>query len=123
MSSDNETTVNESTLQSDSDERIYMFNAVWFKPDGGRDKYRKYMRVVIPLIKEVGGRKLKSFVPDRSLIGEFDADLVFFVEYPSWSAFKDFANSPKYHKAAPLRKESIEKSFLVRCVRPEVPFR
>ncbi len=102
---------------------VYMLNALWFKPQGGADRYRQYMRAVRPLIKKVGGRKLKSFVPDRAVIGEFDADLVYFVEYPDWDAFKQFANSPEYHKIAYLREESVDKSLLIRCLRPAVPFR
>ena len=106
-----------------SDSLIYMLNAVWVKPDGGHELYRKYMRAVTPLIKKVGGRKLKSFVPDRAVIGEFDADLVFFIEYPSWDAYREFANGAEYHKIAYLREESVEKSLLIRCMRPDKPFR
>ncbi len=99
-----------------------MLNAVWFKQDGGEIRYREYMRSVAPLITEVGGRKLKSFVPDRELIGEFDADLLFFVEYPSWQAFKDVANSAEYHKFAYIREGALEKQLLIRCNRPSRSF-
>lgn len=100
-----------------------MLNALWFKAEGGEQRYREYMRAVGPLMRSVGGRKLKSFVSDREIIGEFDADLIFFVEYPDWQAFKDFANHPDHHKAAYLREEALEKSILVRCVRPERGYR
>lgn len=99
-----------------------MLNAIWFKPDGGELRYSKYLKAIGPLIRKVGGRKLKSFVPDRAVIGEFDADLVFFVEYPNWQAFKDFANSPDYHRVAYLREKAIDKSLLIRCTRPETAF-
>lgn len=99
-----------------------MMNAIWFKTDGGEERYRQYLKAVTPLIKGVGGRRLKSFVPDRELIGEFDADLVFFVEYPDWDAFKRFANSPEYHQVAYIREEAAEKSLLIRCVRPETSY-
>jgi len=101
-----------------SDEKVFMLNAVWYKPDGGADKYKLYTQAVAPLIRKVEGRKLKGFIPDRAVIGEFDADLVFFVEYPNWQAFKDFANSAEYHKIAYLREEAVTKSLLIRCVRP-----
>ena len=117
------TTVNVTEIrQRKKKSSIYMLNAVWFNPDNGEALYRKYMKVVGPLIKRVGGRKLKSFVPDRQVIGEFDADLLFFVEYPDWQAFKDFANSSEYHKVAYLKEEALEKSLLIRCVRPERSF-
>ena len=105
-----------------NDDRIYMLNALWFKQDGGEQRYREYMKAVMPLVKRVGGRKLKSFVPDREVIGELNADLIYFMEYPNWQAYKDFANSPDYHKVAYLREEAIEKSLLIRCVRPERSF-
>lgn len=109
--------------KSRKDSCIYMLNALWFKAEGGEQRYREYMRAVGPLMRSVGGRKLKSFVSDREIIGEFDADLIFFVEYPDWQAFKDFANHPDHHKAAYLREEALEKSILVRCVRPERGYR
>jgi uncharacterized protein (DUF1330 family) len=117
------TTVNiKKSRQGKKSSNIYMLNAVWFKPGNGEAVFRKYMKVVGPLIKRVGGRKLKSFVPDRQVIGEFDADLLFFVEYPDWQAFKNFANSSDYHKVAYLKEEALEKSLLIRCTRPERSF-
>lgn len=105
-----------------SDDKVFMLNAIWFKADGGALRYRKYLKAISPLIRKVGGRRLKSFVPDRAVIGEFDADLVFFVEYPDWQAFKNFANSSDYHRIAYLREEAVEKSLLIRCSRPESSF-
>ncbi len=101
------------------DQKVYMLNALWFKSEGGLQRYRKYKKAASPLIKKYGGRRLKSFVADRAVVGEFDADLVYFVEYPSWQAYKDYANSADYHKIAYLREESLERSLLIRCVRPE----
>lgn len=105
-----------------SKEKVYMLNAVWFKPEDGEQRYREYLKAATPLISSVGGRRLKSFAPDRELIGEFDADLIFFVEYPDWTAFKKFANSPEYHQIAYIREEAVEKSLLIRCVRPETTY-
>jgi uncharacterized protein (DUF1330 family) len=101
---------------------IYMLNAVWFKADTGEQLFRKYMKMIAPLIQRAGGRKLKSFVPDREIIGEFDADLLFFVEYPDWQAYKNVANSSEHHKVAYLKEKALEKSLLIRCNRPERSF-
>ncbi len=105
-----------------SHEKIFMLNALWFKPDGGAQRYQQYLKAINPLVRKVGGRKLKSFVPGRAVIGQFDADLIFFMEYPNWQAFKDFANSAAYHKVAYLREEAITNSLLIRCDRPEAAF-
>ncbi|MEM7359187.1 MAG: DUF1330 domain-containing protein [Pseudomonadota bacterium] len=102
-----------------SDESIYMLNALWFKKDGGKELYQQYLDAALPFINAVGGRKLDSYVPDRNVIGEFDADLVFFIEYPSWEAFKEFMWNPDYRSdVVPLRENAITNSLLIRCVKP-----
>jgi len=104
-------------------DKIYMLNALWFKQDGGEARYHEYIKAIEPLVSAAGGRKLRSLVPTRGLIGDFDADLMFFVEYPDWDAFKKFANSADYHQVAHMREEAIEKSLLIRCDRPERSYR
>ena len=94
-----------------------MLNAIWFKPEGGAAKFAEYLKLVTPLIEGAGGKKLRSVVPTRALIGEFDADLIYFVEYPNWEAFKQSANTAEYHSLAFMREEAVEKSLLVRCDR------
>jgi len=99
--------------------KIYMLNALWFKAGGGAEKYREYMRAAAPFVQQYGGRKLESYVPERALIGEFDADLVFFVEYPSWEAFEEMIEDEGYKKnALPLREAAIRDSLLIQCRRP-----
>ena len=107
--------VGEST---DKDTRVFMFHAMWFKPDGGAETYQKYLRKAIPMVESVGGRKLRSLEPERALIGEFDADLMFFVEYPSWEAYKRFVSSPEHHKIAYLREGALDNMILLKCNRP-----
>ena len=96
-----------------------MLHAYWFKPNGGKDAYDQFMKEVLPLIEKAGGQKLRSVVPERALVGEFDADLMYFVEYPSWAAYRGFANSSQYHKVAYKLRDAVDKSLLVRCARPE----
>jgi len=99
-----------------SDESIVMLNALWFKPEGGRELYAQYLDAALPFIEAVGGEKLPSYEPDRAVIGEFDADLVFFIRYPSWEAFKKFLCNEEYReKAVPLREAAITSSLLIRC--------
>lgn len=99
--------------------KIYMLNAYWFKADGGKELYKEYMSHALPMIEQVGGKKLRSVVPVRALVGEFDADLVYFVEFPTWDDYRSYANSASYHKIAYLLKDAVEKSLVVRCERPE----
>ena len=94
---------------------ILMFNALWFKPDGGAEMYREYGVATRPLVARYGGKKRTAGVPTKALIGDFDADLMFFVEWPSWTAFKEFVNDPEYVKIRPLRENAITNSLLIRC--------
>lgn len=100
-----------------ADERIYMLNALWFNPDGGAEKYREYMKAVAPYLEAVGGKVHSAlYAPQKAIIGEFDADLIFFVEYPSEAAFQKMAQDPGYRaEAYPLREAAIAKSLLIQC--------
>lgn len=99
-----------------SDEQPFgMLNALWFKPEGGAEKYREYMRAAAPIVQRFGGKPQRPYAPQASIIGEFDADLVFFVEWPSWNVFQQFVSDPEYAKVRPLREEAISRSLLIRC--------
>lgn len=99
------------------EDKFYMLNALWFKPDGGRETYQRYMRAAGPIVARFGGRPLPAFKPFKAVIGNFDADLVFFVEWPSWTVFKQFTNDPEYKEVMRLREEAINDSLLIRCQR------
>lgn len=96
-------------------EPFFMLNALWFKPDGGAEKYREYMAAAGPFVQKHGGKGHQPYAPQQALIGEFDADLVFFVEWPSFEVFMEFTQDPGYQEVQHLREEAITKSLLVRC--------
>ncbi|MCF6286062.1 MAG: PmoA family protein [Candidatus Hydrogenedentes bacterium] len=95
--------------------KVLMFNALWFKPDGGAEKYGEYLAAVGPISKRYGGKKLSAAVPKQALIGKLDADLIFFVEWPNWTVFQKFLADPEFQKVSPLREEAITDSLLIRC--------
>ncbi|MBU2489210.1 MAG: DUF1330 domain-containing protein [Proteobacteria bacterium] len=99
----------------DDNKPFLMLNALWFKPEGGRESYNRYMAAVAPILESFGGRPLVGGAPFQGVIGEFDADLVFFVEYPNWQTFLDFVSSPRYQEIGHYREEAITKSLLIRC--------
>ena len=57
--------------------KLYMLNALWYKPEGGAAKHQEYLKAVLPNAVKYGGSVTDYYHPDESLIGEFDADLVF----------------------------------------------
>ena len=99
-----------------SDEPFYMLNALWFKPDGGKERYLEYMKQVGPIVAKYGGSMASdAYIPEQAFIGEFDADLVFFVRWPSFSVFTEFVNDSEYAPVKAIREEAITKSLLIKC--------
>lgn len=97
------------------DESIFMLNALWFKKDGGRQKYMEYGAAIAPLLKAAGAQTKDRYSPLESLIGEWDPDAFFLVRYPSKAAFETMTTSSEYAKVKHLRDEALDKSLLIRC--------
>lgn len=94
---------------------IFMLNALWFKPNGGKEKYAEYGTAIAPLLKKFGAEIGPNYRPEQAVIGEWDADLFFVVRYPSKADFEAMITSPEYAKIMHLRDQAIDKSLLVRC--------
>jgi len=105
----------EQRVTSPDNERFFMLNVLWFKPEGGAEKYNEYLRAAGPSVARHGGKSDGAYVPEANLIGEFDADLVFFVEWPNQKAFANFIQDPGYQAISHLREEAIRDSLLIRC--------
>ncbi|MBW2279526.1 MAG: DUF1330 domain-containing protein [Deltaproteobacteria bacterium] len=101
-------------------DKVYMLNALWFKTDGGAEKYAEYAAAAAPFVQELGGRLLESYMPETALIGEWDPDLFFVVEWPDWESFTKLPQAEGYLKIAHLREEALENSLLIRCRRQAV---
>ena len=102
-------------VTSSDDQRFFMLNALWFKPDGGAEKYDEYLQAAGPFVAKHGGKSEGAYVPEANIIGKFDADLVFFVEWPNQKAFTEFIADPGYQAVSHLRGEAIRDSLLIRC--------
>lgn len=88
-----------------------MCNALWFRPDGGLERYLEYGAAVQPVLAEAGAEILVPFLPvARSLEGSFDPDLVGFVRYPSVEAFQAMVRSDAYAGPAAIRSEAVDRS-------------
>ncbi len=98
-----------------ADEKLYMLNVLWFKRDGGAEKYAEYVAAARPYVQKHGGRMVAGFEPQTALIGEWDADLFFVVEWPDLQSFAKLPADEGYSKIAHLREEALEKSLLIQC--------
>jgi uncharacterized protein (DUF1330 family) len=107
-------------VKSSDDERLFMLNALWFKPDGGAEKYNEYLQAAGPFVAKHGGKSAGAYVPEVNIIGKFDADLVFFVEWPNEKAFTQFIQDPGYRAVSHLRQEAIRDSLLIRCKKKQL---
>jgi uncharacterized protein (DUF1330 family) len=97
-----------------ADESFFMFNALWFKEEGGAAKYAEYLQAAGPFVAKHGGKSDASYSPAQALIGEFDADLVFLIEWPNFAAFTGLIQDPGYQAISHLRTEAIRDSLLIR---------
>lgn len=105
----------DSPAQASADEPFSMLNVLWFKEDGGEEKYMEYIAAATSFVQKHGGKAGDAYQVESSMIGEFDADLVFFVEWPNQAAFMGLIQDPGYQKISHLREEAITDSLLVRC--------
>ena len=101
--------------ESSNHQAVYLLNVLWFKPDGGESLYREYLRQARDIVARYGGRKLDSYVPEEAVIGTWDADLVFFVQWPDWKTFQAFIADPDFQAIRHLRESALERSLLIRC--------
>lgn len=105
------------------DDRIFMFNALWLKPEGGAEQYKKYLAATYQVIQEldIGAKMLDQYIPQDVILGaemNWQPDLFFVVEYPNQAAFDRLVTSDAFQEVKPLREAAIEKSLLVRCKHP-----
>jgi len=98
-------------------DKIYMLNALWFKKEGGAEKYAEYGAAAGPFVEALGGKMIEGYHPQQAIIGEWDPDLFFLVEWPNWEAFTRLGQDEGYLEIAHLREEALEKSLLIQCIK------
>jgi uncharacterized protein (DUF1330 family) len=98
-------------------DKVYLLNALWFKKPDGAAQYAEYGAAAAPFVEALGGKRVDGFVPTEALIGDWDPDLFFIVEWPDWETFQKLPRDEGYQKIAHLRERGLEKSLLIRCDR------
>lgn len=94
---------------------MFIFNALWFKPDGGAEKYREYLERAEPLVRGIGGEFLETYRTEAASQGDFDPDLIFFGRYPSEASLMEMLQSAEYQAISHLRTEAVERAIATRC--------
>jgi uncharacterized protein (DUF1330 family) len=102
-------------IKEDDGKPVVMLNLLRFQPDGGRERYSKYIALSGPLVARYGGEVV--YVGDGlpALAAEDGQtwDAVALVRYPSRKAFADMIEDPDYiQKAGPMRESSLIEAVL-----------
>lgn len=99
----------EAFLSGDDDRAVVMLNLLRFEPNGGREKYMKYLQMVEPILARFGAKIL--FGGDGLPVlttGQAQAwDAVVLVQYPRRSAFKKMVDDPEYQIAFKVGQAAI----------------
>lgn len=107
-------------LAEDPGGPVVMLNLLRFRPDGGRESYRRYAEALGPAISARYGVRVE-YLGDggRALVAEDGQawDMVLLVRYPSRRAFADMIRDPDYQAVCHFRSEALVESVL----QPTVP--
>jgi uncharacterized protein (DUF1330 family) len=102
-------------LAEDPGGPVVMLNLLRFRPDGGRESYRRYAEALGPAINARYGLRVE-FLGDggRALVAEDGQawDTVALVRYPSRQAFVDMVRDPEYRAGEHFRTGALLESVL-----------
>lgn len=102
-------------LADDPGGPVVMLNLLRFRPDGGRESYRRYAEALGQGINARYGLTVE-YLGDggRPLVAEDGQawDMVVLVRYPDRQAFADMVRDPDYQAVAHLRSEALVESVL-----------
>jgi uncharacterized protein (DUF1330 family) len=101
-------------LADDPGGPVVMLNLLRFRPDGGRESYRRYAEALGPLNARYG--LAVEYLGDggRALVAEEGQawDMVVLVRYPDRRAFAGMIRDPEYQAITHLRTEALVESVL-----------
>lgn len=101
-------------LSEDPGGPVVMLNLLRFRPDGGRESYRRYAEAIPAVSARYGVRVEYAGDGGRALVAEDGQawDMVLLVRYPSRQAFADMVRDPEYRAMSHLRSEALVESVL-----------
>ena len=94
---------------------VVMLNLLRFRPDGGRESYRRYTEHLGRGIRERYGLEVVYLGEGGPALVAEDGqawDTVALVRYPDRRAFVDMVRDPEYRAGAHLRSEALLESVL-----------
>lgn len=99
----------EAFLAGDDTTPVVMLNLIRFDPNGGRERYAKYLQMARPILARFGAEiLLRGDGLPILTAGETQAwDTVVLVRYPLRSAFKNMIADPEYQVAFEVGKSAL----------------
>lgn len=101
-------------MSEDDGEPVVMLNLLRYKPDGGRERYERYIEAARPFLEAVGGEVVYAGECSSLLVGP-DAhrwNTIALARYPSRKAFAEMVSNPDYQAITQLRTEALEEAVL-----------
>ncbi|MBN6040380.1 DUF1330 domain-containing protein [Amycolatopsis sp. 195334CR] len=105
----------EALLADDPGGPVVMLNLLRFRPDGGRESYRRYAEALGGEVNARYGVTVEYLGDgERPLVAESGQawDMVVLVRYPNRRAFADMVRDPDYQAVAHLRSEALVETVL-----------
>ena len=101
-------------LEEAPDDPVVMLNLLRFRNDGGRERYARYAREILPFLEKVGARVLYFGDTSTALVApdSHDWDAVLLVRYPSRDAFSRMVADPDYQRITHLRSDALSEAVL-----------
>ena len=87
-------------------EKIYMLNALWFKKDGGAEKYAEYIEAVPATIAAYGGKYLVRGGATEKLEGAWEPRRMVVLEFESLERARQWWDSDVYRGPKALRRSA-----------------
>ena len=89
-------------------DEIFVLNLLRFKPDGGREEYRKYGRVVMPMIRERSGSPALMLEAQLPLVSKETWEDLYLVRYPSLDSLREMVATETWQQANADRQRGLD---------------
>ncbi len=89
-------------------EEIFVLNLLRFNPNGGREEYGKYGRVVLPMLQERGGSRMLILDGQLPLVSEEAWEDLYLVRYPTLEALQGMVATEAWQTANEDRQRGLD---------------
>ncbi len=96
------------TVPIQGGDEIFVLNLLRFKPERGREDYRKYGQVVKPMLLERGGARVLKLAALMPLVSEETWEDLYLVRYPKLEALQEMVATEAWQTANEDRQRGLD---------------